>query len=245
MADTTEPARKTTRLRKTASVSLSAADETISVPMTSHKANPIVSAFEKTIEDLTRSKEEFERLEKEIAETKAAWIKEQKAHDEEINQHKAQEEIARRREKETYEYETQLARKRSQDEFEEKKSSGEKELATQKDQIDSDRKELAELRKQVENFPAEKDKAVKEAVMTAEKSLREQFDQERKLSEQQNKASTDVLNLKIANLETENSRQQKENESLKKTLEDVTTQFREVAVKAIESNRPEIRPTNN
>lgn len=204
----------------------------------------ISTEFETIINHLTHSKNQVEKLEKEIAEVKANWLKDQKQHEQELAEQRSQEEIVRKRDKETYDYEISLARKKSQDEFEERKTKWERELQSQKDQIEAERKELAELRKTVEKYPEEKDKMVKEAVQTAERSLRQEHDQDKKFLLQEHKAETDLKNAKIASLEAENGRQAKEIESLRKSLDEVSQKFQTVAVKAIEATRPEQKPAS-
>ena len=223
MADALEPVKKT-RAKKAAF----AAAESLTSSETFSKTSSIITEFENAIDELTLKKEEIEKLDKEIVEIRALWIKEQKNHEQELKEQREQEEIQRQREREGYDYETKLARKRAEDEF-----------AAQKEQLAAEKKELGELRKLSEEFPTEKEKVIKEAVALAEKTLTEQFGLEKKMFDQQNKAVAEVLNLKIANLEAENSRLIKELEVVKKSLDEVTRQFREVAVKAIESNRPE------
>lgn len=237
MADSDTMTKKTRAKKTTAPI-----DDT---PTTTPQTTSLLESFDKVAENLKNSKNEVEQLEKEITETKTSWLKEQKAHEMEISQNRAQTEIERQREQEAFDYDTKLSRKKAQDEFEEKKLSWEKELNSQKDQLATERKELASLRKAVEDFPAEKDKAVKDAVEQAVKALHDQLETDKKLSDQQTKSQTEILNMKIANLEAENSRQVKETENLKKSLEEITRQFREVAVRTIDASRPEVKPSSN
>lgn len=48
--------------------------------------------------------------------------------------------------------------------------------------------------------------------------------------------------MKVANLEAENSRLNKEIEILKKSLDEATRQVKEIAVKVIESGQPKPQP---
>lgn len=206
------------------------------------KTASLITDFESLIDRLNENKEQVEGLEKEITETKVNWIKEQKQRADEITQQKEQEELQKKRERETYEYETQLSRKKSQDEFTEKKAKWERDLENEKEQISLERKELAELRKKVEAFEEEKEKAVKLATDSLQKLLTDSFVHEKQLTDQTQKSETDILKLKIIGLEAENSRQLKEIETLRKSLNEATQKFESVAVKVIESTRPEAKP---
>src|SRR3989344_5804278 len=164
MADeSTIPTKRATRTRKMATPLLEDLKTEPILPTAT-----ISTEFETIINHLTHSKNQVEKLEKEIAEVKANWLKDQKQHEQELAEQRSQEEIVRKRDKETYDYEISLARKKSQDEFEERKTKWERELQSQKDQIEAERKELAELRKTVEKYPEEKDKMAKIASLEAE-----------------------------------------------------------------------------
>ncbi len=234
MADTSsEPVKKVTRTRKVAALS----DSTGTGP-TAQTAF-LITDLELQISRLTELKNDVEKLEREIEQTKLEWSKEQKAHEQELIQRNQAEEITRQRERETYDYETKLARKKIEDELADKKAGLEKELSDRREEIEQDKKSLSELQKAVDGFTVEKDKAVKEAVAAIQEELSERFETERKLREQETKSDKEILNLKIAALEQENSRQAKEIESLKKSLEDASSQLKDIAVKVIQSHRPE------
>lgn len=196
------------------------------------------SQLETLIADLSTAKNQLDKLQKEIEETKNSWLKEQETHQRLLHERNSEDETTRMREQETYDYEVKLARKKSEDEFAERKARWEKELTDRKEEIDHDKQELIELRKTVDAFPAEKDKVVKEATFALQKSLTEQFESQTKLREQEFKSEKDLLTLKISNLAAENSRQTKENESLKKQLDEATRQVKDIAVQVIHSNRP-------
>lgn len=118
-------ARKITRARETVATS----DQTTADTSLSSKAlKPLEDAFSKLIHTITTAKDEYGDLQKQIAEIKEAWDKEQKLHIVEIQERDQQEELAKRREKETYEYEIKLNRKKEEDEFLEKKAKWEKDL---------------------------------------------------------------------------------------------------------------------
>ncbi len=226
-----KPARKTTRARKT----------TTAVADASNSSSQItVSLLEETfltlLQQITQAKTDFSNIQRMIEEMRQSWEREQKEHELLIAQQHQQEELDRKREKEMYEYETAKMHRKAEDEFSEKRVKWERELSERKDEIAKEKKELEDLRKLVTGFEAEKQKAIKDATVQLEKTLTEQFSNERKLREQEVKAEKELLGLRITNLTQENQRQEKEIQALKTALEDATRQLKDVAVRVIESS---------
>lgn len=222
--------KKITRARKTVSTQNASTPQDIQIVQTE-----ITQDFDELVAKLAKSKQEFDNLQKEIAQVKQDWSREQKQHELEFAQQKTQEELERKREQETYQYNINLSRKRVEDEFQDRKMSWEKDLSQRKEELEGQKKELDELRKLVAGFDDQKEQAANKAQSQTEKRLVDQFDQGRKLKEQEVKAEKEILGLKIANLETENSRLNKEIEVLKRSLDEATRQVKEIAVKVIES----------
>lgn len=185
---------------------------------------------------LTRAKDNYEALQKVIEETKNVWQKEQQDHARMLTERDTQEEIARKREQETYVYETAKKRRQEEDEFSQKQLAFERELSQKKEQLAKEKEELEDLRKHVAKFDAEKEKAVKEAVADKEKELTAQFSAEKKLREQEIKGEKELLVAKISYITQENTRLIQEVNTLKASLADVTRQFQAIAVKVIESS---------
>ena len=228
------PIKATSRSKKTAEITVPEENgmaETVTVVKTTAKTDP----FTLLIKEVTDLQSESDRLQKAIAQTKEAWISEQKARQQEIEQRNSLEELNRKREQETYEYETARKRKKEEDEFTDQKTSWEKNLKEQQEVLEKERAELLELRKLVAEFDGEKEKVVAEAQEVLQKELVTKFETERKLREQEQKSEKDLLNLKIANLTGENNKLNTEIEVLKKTLEEATKQVKDIAVKVIES----------
>ncbi len=236
---TSVPVKKTTRTRKT--TSFPAVSDTSSV------SSKIISRLEDSFDDLmgklAQAKTDLIAFQKEIVETKELWAKEKKVYEQTIVERNQQEALDRKREKETYDYEFSKKRHIEEDAFLEKKAKWEKDLHSQKEQIEAERRELGELRKQVAGFEAEKEKAVKEATVAVSKELTDAFTTEKKLREQEIKAERELLVLKITNLTSENTRQAQEIERLKKALDEATRELKDVAVKVIESSKPSSRQT--
>ncbi|MBI4097229.1 MAG: hypothetical protein HY428_02320 [Candidatus Levybacteria bacterium] len=228
----TTTVKKTTRTRKT-----TATPTVVSEAAVSTKAvTALEDVFNNVIQRINDSKAEFVSMQRLIEETKQAWIREQREHELQVAQQNQQEEVERRREQESYEYETKLARRKAEDEFLQRKTKWERELEERKDEIERERQELVTLRRQVEGFEGDKEKAIKDATTTMQKEVANQFATEKKLREQEVKAEKELLALKITTLTQENTRLNNEVEALKKALTDATVQLKDVAVKVIESS---------
>lgn len=237
---TTTP-KRTTRTRKTATptTTVSEIQSTVTTPANS---SSVVKLFEELAAKIMESKSEFDALQRQIEQTKLEWTREQKQHEVDLIQRNTQDELERKREEETYQYDTSLIRKRAEDEFEDRKLTWEKQLQQRKDELQKEKQELEQLRKMVSDFDSQQEQAVKDAQDLLKRQLTEQFETERKLREQEVKAEKEVLGLKIANLEAENSRLSKEMEVLKRSLEEATRQVKDIAVKVIESGSSQIKP---
>lgn len=213
-------------------------EENVALPTVSLAKKAVTSAepFTDLIKTITQAQIEFDRLEKEIAEMKVSWLKEQTEYQTARVTHSQQDELNRKREEETYQYNLTREHKRVEDEFADKKATWEKALQNQQESLAQERKELEELRKLAGGFEVDKEKAVQMAGGVLEKELTARFETETKLKDQQTKAEKDLLNMRITNLTAENSRQVNEIEVLKKALEEATHQIKDIAVKVIESN---------
>lgn len=232
--------KKTTRVRKTAAQFDPASIEIN--PSAIAPSSAVTQVFDDLINKFIKSRQEFDNLQKEIAQVKQDWSRGQKQHELELVQQKNQEEVERKREQETYQYNTNLSRKRTEDEFQDRKLSWEKDLAQKKEELENQKKELEDLRKLSAGFNGQKENAVKEALDVLEKTLTEKVNQEKKLREQEIKAEKDIFTLKISNLETDNTRLNKEIEILKRSLEEAVRQVKEIAVKVIESGSSQNKP---
>lgn len=235
MDDADAPIKKTTRARKTAVKEIVDKIEDDVYPSQSMPSDNLVKLFNDIAEKISQSQFEYERLQKEIEQTKHSWTKEQQDHQRNLEERNRLEELKRKQEEELYQYELSRKHKVAEDEFKDKKMDWDRSLQEQKDVIEKERKELAELRVLAENFEKEQQKAVKEAQELLQKQLTSEFEIERKLKEQEVKAEKDIFNLKIGTLSEENKRLSLEVDNLKKALDQTTSQLKEVALKVIES----------
>lgn len=239
MSDTTTITKRTTRRKAVASTEPLLSELKPSILVSSKKVTDHhEEKFTDLVEAISKTREEFINLQKEIAQVKELWAKEQEEHIRQLTERDQQEELTRKREKETYQYETAKERRLSEDEFLERKAKWEKDLQSKKDELQKEKEELLMLRKQVSGFDAELEKAVKEGRISLQKELTDQFLTEKKLREQEVKAEKELLGLKIQNLVQENTRQNQEIIALKKALEEATAQLKDVAVRVIESSKP-------
>lgn len=229
------PVKRTTRTRKTASTPSALSD----APSVEIKfLGALEELFNGLIGKINEAKSEFVALQNQIEEVRLSWTREKKVHELEITQRNQQEDVARKREQEEYDYQNKKTRKQDEDGFLEKKEKWEKELFARKEEIQQDKKELDSLRKQVSGFEEEVEKAIKEARSLIAKELNEQFHHEKVLREQEVKAEKELLTFRITNLTQENSRLSGETTSLKNSLDEATRQLKDVAVKVIESANP-------
>ncbi|MBI2611625.1 hypothetical protein HYW54_02645 [Candidatus Gottesmanbacteria bacterium] len=200
------------------------------------QTNTIVTSFSDLLQKLQDAENEFESLQKEIVSTRELWEKEKKDHEQEIIGRNQDEEIERKREEETFKYEVNRARQKEEDEFKAKKDAWERELAVKKEELAQEKEELLSLRKQVADFPKEKEKAVKDACGELEKNLTHEFVTERKLNNQETNSKQEILALKIVTLTRENTEKTKEIDMLKKALDEATKEVKDIAVRVIEAS---------
>lgn len=236
MADSTSAAQKTTRARRITKSQADASSKT--QPSAPSQPTDFSQTINQLISQINQIQTEFENIQKEIVQAKERWIKEQKNHETEIVQRETQEDQNRKIEQEIYEYELLRRRKKAQDEFDDRKQEWQKELLSRKEEIEQDKRELAELRKRVEDFDRQILQATQSAQDQLQKELTQKFETDKKLTEQEFKSEKEILTLRIENLVAQNSQQTAEINSLKKALEDATRQLKEIAVRVIDASGP-------
>jgi chromosome segregation ATPase len=235
--------KKAVRTRKTTVAPTEVTSSAKPVPSLAKNLKPYENIFIDLLRSISDSKDGFMELQKKIDEVRESWNKEQENRETAIVEINQQEEIARKRENETYNYEVTLARKKAEDEFLEKKAKWERELEGRKEEIAKEKLELENLRKLASSFEQEKEKAVKQACSVLQKELSGEYITEKRLREQEVKSEKELLVLKISNLLQESTRQASEIIALKKALEEATRQLKDVAVKVIEASNPPAKPS--
>lgn len=170
------------------------------------------------------------------------------------DEQKAQEELQKfqeelKRAKEAADYELKRNRREKLDELEaelkasrrthEETISQEKQaLQLKKEELESWEKEFNRLKKQVEEFPAQLDKAVKQAVDAARNEEQTRAKVSKDLLEKQAEGEKAINQLKVQTLERMVKDQAEEVKALKSQLEQATRQVKDIAVSVIDSRRP-------
>lgn len=162
---------------------------------------------------IAAQKEKQEAFEKEIEEKKLQWKAEEEKIQSEITEAKVISDKQRKRDEEEYQYNLKIRRTKDHDEYEEKKTKLEKELLEKKALFEKEmaereaklkkaETELLELRKKDEEFPIILEKEVKKAQQETEKTLKQQYDFEKQLSDNKIIGEQKLKDQTIKTLET-------------------------------------------
>jgi len=196
-----------------------------------------------TFEAEMEEREETFRLEMERR--KAEWKKEQEGYELARKEKEAELKKLRQREEEEYLYNLALQRKKEKDAYEEEKKNllasleevrvnQEKTLGERDASILAREKQLDELTKKVESFPAELSKAVKETETAAYKKAADQARIEAQLAAKDVETERRVAELRIKTLEATVKQQEEKLQRLMQELTDANEKVQNIAVKAIE-----------
>jgi hypothetical protein len=188
-------------------------------------------------------REEVFRLEMERKKTD--WKKEQEEHELVRKEKEAELKKLRQREEEEYQYNLALQRKKEKDAYEEEKKTllasleeirvhQEKTLGEREALIVTREKQLDELTKKVESFPAELSKAVKETEAAAYKKAADQAGIEAQLAAKDTETERRLAELRIMNLEVTVKQQDEKLQRLNQDLTTANEKVQNIAVKAIE-----------
>lgn len=194
--------------------------------------------------EIAEKREEFQR---ELESTRAAWEKEQSAHEAEIQEQEAAELKRHGREKEEYGYtfqrEQQLARDRLNDEkaklekeIQFKREQMERELAEQARAISQQEGELKELRQKVSAFPEQLEAAIAKAVKEAVQRAQAEAKSREELSQKEFAGERNVFQTRIESLERTTKEQSEQIAKLSQHLEKAYGQVQQIAVKALEGS---------
>lgn len=182
---------------------------------------------------------EMERLQKEIAETRAKSAAELSAEREAA-------EMARKRAEEQYSYDTQLQRKKELDAFQEqlrqqaaterdRKELLEKDWATREEALKLREKELQDLRKQVTDFPSVLKKETDAASAIVGNRVKSEWEMKFTLAQKDAETSQRVASMEIASLKEANTKQTQSLQLLQTELAEAKRQVQAIAEKALES----------
>ncbi len=210
---------------------------------------------EKFEEEMLQRKQELsdritadkEKHENEMAEKRAAWKKEQTEYQESQKEKADILKKDRSREEEEFQYNLKLTRKKDADLYEEKNQKQEKELsekraefekefAGRKTAIEEAETELKDLRKKATNFPAELEKAVKDAIKSTTDTLETNHKFEIQLREKEVEGE---LKLKDQTIQALNAKIKEMDSTIKEMSQKTAkaeTSVKDIALKAIESS---------
>jgi hypothetical protein len=185
------------------------------------------------------------QFETEMNDIKAKWDREKSLQEQKLKEEQQQLGKDRKREEEEYNYDLKLKRKKETDTYEEKKQLLEKELKDRKAAFEkeiSEREaivaekeaELATLRKQVERFPAELEKTVKDAEKRISDQLGVQFKHEKELSVRENEGSVKLKDQIISSLQLKIKEQEQLIKELTVKSDKASQQVQDIALKALE-----------
>ncbi|NLO70094.1 MAG: hypothetical protein GX102_03960 [Porphyromonadaceae bacterium] len=196
---------------------------------------------------LLAQKEQKEKFDAEMNETKAQWEKEKASFEESIKIEKETTEKLRKREEEEYSYSIQQKRKLEQDEYtlkkmrqevelKEQRSAFEKEFAEREKNLKESEKELETLRQEAELFAEKLENAVQEAQTATEERIKMIHSFEKELRE---KDIHGQLNLKDQQIKTLEAKIKEMEIQLKEASSKVDTSektVKDIALKAIENS---------
>ncbi|HZH78630.1 MAG TPA: kinetoplast-associated protein [Archangium sp.] len=208
-----------------------------------HGKDTAASAIDVLVAEYDRKKaeqqEELERLQKELADTRAKFAADMATEREAA-------ELARKRAEEAYTYDIQLLRKKEQDAFAEqlrqqaaterdRKEKLEKEWATREESLKLREKELEDLRKQVADFPAVMKKETDTAAAIAGNRVKGEWELKLTLAQKDAETAQRVASMEIASLKETNARQAQALQALQSELVEAKRQVQTIAEKALES----------
>jgi colicin import membrane protein len=207
-----------------------------------HKIDVAASALDQMVQEYARQKES---LEEEIAGQRATWEEESARVERERKDQEESLKKQRQREIDEYEYKKTLERKKAQDKYDEdlrvtEKKNQEKQETLEKGwkqreaELKAREEELANLRKEVQEFPARLQKESAAAAAQAGKETEARFEQQTMVMKKDAETERRLAELQIKTLEETAARQTAQIAAIEKQLADAKQQVQDIAVKAIE-----------
>ncbi|QRN96373.1 kinetoplast-associated protein [Archangium violaceum] len=208
-----------------------------------HGKDVAASALDVLVTEYDRKKAELqaemERLQKEIADTRAKFATDLAAEREAS-------ELARKRAEEEYQYDIQLQRKKEQDTFaehmrqqaaveREREEKLRKEWATREEALKLREKELEDLRRQVSDFPLVLKKETDTAAAIAGNRVKGEWEVKFTLAQKDAETAQRVASMEIASLKETNGKQAQALQTLQTELAEAKRQVQAIAEKALES----------
>jgi colicin import membrane protein len=207
-----------------------------------HKIDIAATALDQLVQDYAREKQ---KLEAEIVDGRRTWEEEAARIERDRKEQEDGLKKQRQREVEDYEYRKNLERKKAQDKYEEELRTREKKNLEQQEGLEKGwhtretalkerEEELAQLQKQVEDFPARLQKEVETASLAARKDAEARLEQQMILIKKDAEAEKRLSELRVKTLEEALARNAGHIATLEKQLAEAKQQVQDIAVKAIE-----------
>lgn len=200
---------------------------------------------ERKVKFETEVEQEKKEFDTEIVEKKDLWKKEQEAAELAKKERDERLKKDRQREEEEYTYTLQLKRKKDKDEYEakkqalekelvEKKAAAEKDSATREAAVAAREAEYEKLKTQVEVFPQQLEKAVKDAEKAISERLTLTYKHEATLAAKDREGEKKLLQQTIGSLESKIKEQEALMRELTQRSNEAGKQVQHIAIKAIE-----------
>jgi len=207
-----------------------------------HKIDIAATALDNMLQQYNAEKE---KLDNEINSRRAAWEEEELTRAREQKETEDNLKKQRQREIEEYEYKKALERKKAQDKYDEeirllekkdkeKQENLEKSWQQREAALKEREAEWAQLKKEVDDFPACLKKETDAAVNAVLKSAEQRFEQQTILLRKDSDAEKRIGELQIQSLKETVDRQAAEIAKLHAQVEEAKKQVQDIAVKAIE-----------
>ncbi|MCK4661777.1 MAG: hypothetical protein KAT68_02840 [Bacteroidales bacterium] len=199
---------------------------------------------------LLAQKEKSEEFEKEINEKREKWENEEEQIQITLKETKALLEKERKREDEEYQYNLKLSRKKETDKYEEQKQllekqltekqiNFDKEIAERETKVTEAENELIELRKKAEEFPKILEKEIAKVKKETEEKLKQQYDFEKQLKNNQIQGEQKLKEQNIENLLSRIKEQEVTIKQLSQKVNVSEESMKQMALKALDASGKE------
>ena len=187
------------------------------------------------------------QLEREVEQTRSEWELEKRQREAEAKERDAAEQKRREREKEEYRYAFAREQQQARDKFADETSAAEKDLAERKAAAERDlaerertlksrEQELADLRRQAEQFPTQLEAALSRAVKEAVARQQQESAAREELLKREFAGERNVLQARITSLEQAAKEHAEQVARLQSQVDKAQGQVQEIAVRAIEGS---------
>ncbi len=195
---------------------------------------------------MSTQKERQAAFEVEMTQRRLQWKQEQEQHELAHKEHTTQLKKEHDREREEYQYALKIARQRDEDAYNTKKAALEKELAERRAKalteiearesaLAAREKEYAELTAKVGAFPAELEKAVKEAEERTREHVEARFNHQMEIREKDIQGERKLMQQTITSLQEKIKEMEQQMKTLAQRANEAQLQVNTIALKALES----------